>query len=172
MIRSMLLSGGLAIGLMAVAILLVVAAMALDRLRIAGVGVAFAAIALALFQYAVMHRVETAAPDAENGATAAAPEVYVFPHAVDRVAELVAKYEGRASGGLRYVGQRGAWPGPNGYAEWATRAEAEFALRADLQRKYGRGMTLDQVMDVWCEGGCRYRRHLLREALAAGVVWP
>jgi hypothetical protein len=69
---------------------------------------------------------------------------------------LIVRYEGRAGGGLRYAGQKGAHADNRGYAVWGSDAEANAALVRDLQAKLSRGMSEKQILAVWCEGGCSY----------------
>lgn len=83
---------------------------------------------------------------------------------VDRLAHFIAKHEGAASGNLIYVGQRGAVRGPGGYAQWQTEEQAHEALRRDLARKLGRGLSPRQVLQRWCHPGpCAYAWRLQLE---------
>lgn len=91
--------------------------------------------------------------------------VSVPPPAIDRAAviERLARFIERYAGNLLYVGQRGAVRGPGGYARWRTDAEARAALRRDLARKFGRGMSAGDVLAVWCDPRCNYAHRLERE---------
>ena len=78
-----------------------------------------------------------------------------------RMARLIRKYEGHPSGGLVYVGQRGARRGEDGYARFA---DPLAGLLRDLRIKLDRGMTARDVMHVWCEESpCPYAGRLYAE---------
>ena len=75
-----------------------------------------------------------------------------------RMARLIRKYEGHPSGGLVYVGQRGARRGEDGYAQFA---DPLAGLLRDVRLKLDRGMSARDVMHVWCEESpCPYAGRL------------
>ena len=78
-----------------------------------------------------------------------------------RMARLIRKYEGHPSGGLVYVGQRGARRGEDGYAQFA---DPLAGLLRDLRIKLDRGMTARDILARWCDPApCNYERAMLAE---------
>lgn len=82
-----------------------------------------------------------------------------------KLAALLIKYEHHPSGGLRYVGQRGAHRDAAGYARWATAELSRAGLERDLARKFARGETVAQIVNGWAGRGTRvpYADRLLKE---------
>lgn len=99
-------------------------------------------------------------PKRRNVTRAVAPEDRAR---IARIARAISRQEGwnkdgtlvrrlNNPGALKYVGQKNAVRGKNGYASFETPEDGWSALQRDLEKKFGRGMSLQQVMKAWTVG--------------------
>lgn len=102
---------------------------------------------------------------ARLGATVMAERPVTAPCKCDRIEALATRIATREGwyrdslprrlnnpGALVYAGQRYAIVGRRGFAYFDTAAHGWAALERDLNKKFGRGMTRDQIWQTWTDG--------------------
>jgi len=49
-----------------------------------------------------------------------------------------------------------------GFATFSSLEEGKEALKNDLRIKFNRGMSVKEILEIWCEGDCGYEKAIYR----------
>jgi hypothetical protein len=84
---------------------------------------------------------------------------------ISKLSSLISKYENCVKwnnpGCLIYKRQPGSKGNKRGFAEFDTLQEGKQALENDIRAKLARGMSVGEILEVWCNGECGYEDKII-----------